>query len=131
MRPHGLVLLVLSLVYVLLALNVLLLSIAPHYTMYGDQRYARHTPQPDGTVKDEVFPCSTLAPAGQCVLSRMSLLLLRFSYKAWIFGAVFYWGTWLFLLSVLAGVPIALCRRRPRAGGDPSEQDRLLDNVDA
>ena len=46
----------------------------------------------------QVLPCTTSAPAGECVLSRMALLLLRFSYKAWIFGAVFYWATWLFLL---------------------------------
>ena len=59
MRPgrtpaHGLILLVLSLVYVLLALNVLLLSIAPQYTMYGDQHYVKDEVQPDGSVQREV-----------------------------------------------------------------------------
>ncbi|XP_043191535.1 probable lysosomal cobalamin transporter isoform X1 [Amphibalanus amphitrite] len=129
---HGLILLVLSLVYVLLALNVLLLSIAPQYTMYGDQHYIKDEVQPDNSVKREVLPCTASAPAGECVLSRMALLLLRFSYKAWIFGAVFYWATWLFLLSVVMGFFIALYRRRPRQGaGLPTEEDRLLDNVDA
>ncbi|XP_037077362.1 probable lysosomal cobalamin transporter [Pollicipes pollicipes] len=115
-RPHGLILLVLSLVYVLLALNVMLLSIAPHYTMYGDQHYRLLIPQPDNTDTVEVLSCSTRAPAGECVLSRMALLLLRFSYKAWIFGAVFYWATWLFLVSVVVGFFLALCRRRPQEG---------------
>ena len=33
--------------------------------------------------------------------------------------------------SVVVGFFIALYRRRPRQGGLPTEEDRLLDNVDA
>ena len=51
---HGLILLVLTLVYVLLALNVLLLSIAPQYTMYGDQHYVGDKKLPDGKIEREV-----------------------------------------------------------------------------
>ena len=61
-RPHGLILLVLSLVYVLLALNVLLLSIAPQYTMYGDQRYGHNEVQPNNSIKREV---GRRRPAGE------------------------------------------------------------------
>lgn len=58
----------------------------------------------------QVLPCSALAPAGECILSRMALLLLRFSYKAWIFGALFYWATWLLL--------VVSCLRRINSDGD-------------
>ena len=35
--------------------------------------------------------------------SRISVLLLSFHYKAWIFGAAYYWLTWVLLVSVLCG----------------------------
>ena len=38
-----------------------------------------------------------------CIPSRISVLLLSFHYKAWIFGAAYYWLIWLLLLSVLVG----------------------------
>ena len=38
-----------------------------------------------------------------CVPSRISVLLLSFHYKAWIFGAAYYWLTWVLLGSVLCG----------------------------
>ena len=35
--------------------------------------------------------------------SRVSVLLLSFHYKVWIFGAAYYWLTWILLVSVLCG----------------------------
>ena len=46
-----------------------------------------------------------------CVLTRMSLLLTRFFFKMWVFGAAYYWGTWAFLF--VSFIPIwimAVCK---------------------
>lgn len=37
----------------------------------------------------------TLADA--CTMTRMSALLVRFFYKAWFFGAYYYWAMWAFI----------------------------------
>lgn len=34
---------------------------------------------------------------GTCIMTRAAMLLNRFFYKVWFFGACYYWGTWLFL----------------------------------
>ena len=44
--------------------------------------------------------------------SRVSVLLLSFHYKAWIFGAAYYWLTWILLVSVLCGSVYSLWHMR-------------------
>ena len=60
----------------------------------------------DGTNSTVVLSCGgEHQPQRQedCILSRIALLLTTFHYKAWIFGAAYYWLIWVFLAAVLAG----------------------------
>lgn len=44
--------------------------------------------------------------ADQCTMSRISMLLTRFCYKAWIFGAIYYWCSWAYLAVGLIFDPV-------------------------
>ncbi len=35
--------------------------------------------------------------ADECEMTRMSMLLTRFFYKIWFFGACYYYASWVFL----------------------------------
>lgn len=100
----ALILLSQSLVFVLVALQVFLLAVAPHYTMFGSQHYrVRSIVASNAPLLIQLLPCTCDAPPDQCVLSRLSSLLLSFTYRAVDFGTIFYYCTWLFLISVVAG----------------------------
>lgn len=94
-RPQAVLLLCMGLVFVALALNVVLYSASPQYTTFGSQHYQ----DVNGT-----HPCSLDAPEDECVMSRGSAFLVRFFFKAWVFGAAYYWAMWLFLTSTLLSV---------------------------
>ncbi|KAH7985798.1 hypothetical protein HPB51_026753 [Rhipicephalus microplus] len=102
-RPQAVVLLCMALVFVALALNVLLHSACPQYSTYGSQRYQGI----NGTQ-----PCDAQALPDDCVMSRGSAMLESFFFKAWIFGAAFYWATWLFIGSVVISFLVVVIRGR-------------------
>ncbi|KAL3183848.1 hypothetical protein MRX96_033460 [Rhipicephalus microplus] len=102
-RPQAVVLLCMALVFVALALNVLLHSACPQYSTYGSQRYQGV----NGTQ-----PCDAQALPDDCVMSRGSAMLESFFFKAWIFGAAFYWATWLFIGSVVISFLVVVIRGR-------------------
>lgn len=104
-RPQALLLLCLGLVFVALALNVVLYSACPQYATFGSQRYQ----DINGT-----HPCSLdlNVPENECVMSRASAFLARFFFKAWVFGAIYFWATWLFLVSTLLSLFIIIMRGR-------------------
>lgn len=53
----------------------------------------------------------------------------RFFYKAWIFGAIYYWATWAFV--VISGVAlIVVTIRRARQLTDGLEDDEDLEEDD-
>ena len=47
---------------------------------------------------DKLFKSLSLKYLDSCTMTRMSALLLRFFYKAWFFGAYYYWMMWTFLI---------------------------------
>lgn len=126
--PRGMLLAVLLLMFIILAQNVIMISLVPDYTMFGNQHYIQELP--DGNIS--VNRCSaknmpTMKDA--CVPSRISVLLLSFHYKAWIFGAAYYWLTWVLLVSVLCGSLYSMLHMRTptRPAADEAE---LLDSDD-
>jgi hypothetical protein len=63
----------------------------------------------------------------------IATFLLAFHTKAWIFGAVYYWLTWIFIAIILGGTSFSLFQCTRRSGGiissDPNEdEDELLNN---
>ena len=125
-RPQALSLMALNLILILLALNVVLFNLVPDYTTYGSQYFI--VEKANTTVIEH---CDTShAPAHQCVMTRVAVLLLAFHTKVWIFGAAYYWLTWFFLLSVFGGAFIAMYqthRGRTRMR-EEEDEDSLLDD---
>lgn len=104
-RPQGLLLLTVTLMFIIMALHVTLYSLTPQYTTYGSQHY-----MPNITNSTPV-ECNTEAPAGECIMSRISLLLTRYFYKAWFFGACYYYGIWIFLVAIIVGALVSILRK--------------------
>ena len=71
-------------------------------------------------------------PIEDCNMTILATFLLAFHTKAWIFGAVYYWLTWIFLVILFVGTSISLfqCTRRGRRLVDnhTDDEDELLDN---
>lgn len=113
--PQALLFLILMLMLTMLFLNIMLFTLAPQYVMYGSQHYMNPTSSSAGhssnkmvhanstlpgnstVISRETKVCSIDAPEGACIMTRVAILLNRFFYKVWFFGACYYWGTWLFL----------------------------------
>lgn len=129
-KPQALALMALTLSLILVALNVILFTIAPDYTTYGSQKYATT----HGNDTKMIEHCDDAhAPAGDCNMTRISLLLMSFHTKAWIFGALYYWLTWLFLLVIFCGSFVAIyrtckMRRGGRSAASDDDEDELLDD---
>ena len=64
-----------------------------------------------------------------CVPSRISVLMLSFHFKAWIFGAAYYWMIWVLLLSILSGSLFSIYHMRTPTRSVIDEAD-LLDSED-
>ncbi|KAK3091500.1 hypothetical protein FSP39_020283 [Pinctada imbricata] len=114
-RPQGILMLCMILMFMMLAINVIVYELTPQYSSYGSQRYMEYRNSTTGnhtTVTHSLKPCTTEVSSDNCVLSRMSLLLTRFFYQMWFFGAAYYWGTWLFLGFMLIGFLIAVIKKR-------------------
>jgi len=125
-HPRGLLLAVLSLMYITLALNVIMFTLLPDYTMFGDQRY-QHMTADNKTVVERCDQNHRREQQDDCVPSRISMLLLAFHYKAWIFGAAYYWLTWLLLGLVLLGSCVTIYRIRRPIRTEEEEEDLISD----
>ena len=128
-KPQALALMALTLILILVASNILFFSVAPDYTTFGSQHYQIIQKDTNQTIIEH---CSNLAPAEDCNKTIIASFLLAFHTKAWIFGAVYYWLTWIFLVILFVGTSISLfqCTRRGRRLVDnhTDDEDELLDN---
>ena len=127
-KPQALALMSLILILILIALNVLLYALTPNYTTYGSQKFQIILP----TNRTEILNCDdSHAPANECNMTRVAFLLLAFHTKAWIFGAFYYWLTWVFIIILLIGSVYSLVQCKQRRGQMPAfihhdDQDGLL-----
>lgn len=72
-------------------------SVVPDYTTYGNQNFINNATQ-------KVEKCNDIEKdENNCNMSRISVLLLAFHYKAWVFGAAYYYLTLLFLMVIVVG----------------------------
>ncbi|GAB6029923.1 putative lysosomal cobalamin transporter [Chamberlinius hualienensis] len=114
-KPQGLLMMCMTLMLVILGISVVIYSVTPQYIMYGSQQYW------DGIM---LKPCSTAAPPDECILSRVGMLLVRLGFKAWFFGAVYYWGTWVLLGVIVLGSLVSMFKRRGSLlDGGPNSDD--------
>lgn len=129
-KPQGLALMALSLLLILVASNVLFFTIAPDYTTFGSQRFVHFNPE---TNTSTVLQCDdSHAPPSECTMTMIATFLLAFHTKAWIFGAFYYWLTWIFLFVLLGGfcVSIVRCCKRPSLVPEVSNEEEELLNED-
>lgn len=144
-KPQGLLLSCITLMLTVLAVNIFVYCVSPQYATFGSQRFVpASNGSLDNTVAVELFdedgksyglevgnntteksiPCTLDAPDKQCTKTRSSALLLRFFYKAWFFGAFYYWACWAFIgISALALFYVILRPTRSVTEGLNDEDD--------
>lgn len=128
-KPQALALMSLTLILILVASNILFFSVAPDYTTFGSQRFSISNPDNQTSIEH----CNNVhAPEAECNMTIIATFLLAFHTKAWIFGAVYYWLTWIFIVILFVGTSISLfqCTRRGRrlVSNHSDDEDELLDN---
>ncbi|CAG2101600.1 unnamed protein product [Medioppia subpectinata] len=89
--PQALLMLFGTLMLTTLGINILFYCISPQYVTFGSQHYI------NATANNTVSICSSKASSDDCTMTRVSRLLVRFFYKAWFFGAFYYWSMWAFI----------------------------------
>ena len=98
--------------------------LSKHYDYFRIQKLKRYI---------SIFIQLILRCFRECNMTIIATFLLAFHTKAWIFGAVYYWLTWIFIAIILGGTCFSLfqCTRRSRGiiSSDPNEdEDELLNN---
>ncbi|XP_045160510.2 probable lysosomal cobalamin transporter [Mercenaria mercenaria] len=120
-RPQGILMMCMILMFIQLGINIILYELTPQYSSYGSQHFKVSN-------STQVEECSTNQGEDECVITRMSLLLTRFFYKMWFFGAAYYWCTWSFLLFILIGFLVAVCKKSKSAIDGEVESDDFDDS---
>ncbi|KAI2805818.1 putative lysosomal cobalamin transporter [Blomia tropicalis] len=92
--PQAILILFAMLMSAILGINILFYSTFPQYVTYGNQHFVQSI---NGTNHTAIFRCTISASSDECTMTRMSALLVQFFYKAWYFGAYYYWAMWAFL----------------------------------
>lgn len=126
-QPQGLIIFCVILMYTVLAMNILLFSLSPQYTTYGSQHYQVVNETGHGV---EVKPCNTEETSDNCVATRGSLMIMRFFYKAWIFGVAYYWMSWAFLAATVLGFFVAVFRSKHSFLHERFDHDDLEESDD-
>jgi len=93
-QPQALLFFCISLMLTALAFNLTVYSISMNFVSFGDQNYRDR--EVNGTVT--VKPCTLGDYNPDCILTRSSILIMRTMSQVWIFGAIFYWIGWAFVL---------------------------------
>ncbi|CAF2353019.1 unnamed protein product [Rotaria sp. Silwood2] len=91
-KPQAILMLSSLMMFIVVAMNAFVYLLIPQYSIYGDQHYA--------SVSTTVIiqPCTQYVTTDQCEMTVMGRIILRFFYKVWFFGAVYFFLSWLFLI---------------------------------
>lgn len=97
--PQGVLMLFALVMLTILGINILFYSAFPQYATYGRQYYSTVVAN---STEHSIVRCSLSSSGDSCTMTRMSSLLIRFFYKAWFFGAYYYFAMWAFLVVSLS-----------------------------
>ncbi|KAI9254738.1 hypothetical protein EDC94DRAFT_618290 [Helicostylum pulchrum] len=129
--PQGLLFSAILLTFGLLALTYSITSVvAPGYAHYGSQVYCNHTERGSrdcSVVVDMIVPCDIYAPLEICTPTVSSTLIDRITLNTPIFGFIFYYSQWAFLLVFTFGFLISLFKSTPTYQSSREEEEGLLD----
>lgn len=93
-QPQALLFFCITIMLAALSFNLILYSMTTQYVTFGSQNFHRQGPNGTSTVE----PCTLDNYHPDCILTRSSILLMRMMSQIWIFGAVFYWMSWAFVV---------------------------------
>jgi len=114
--PQAILILFALLMATILGINILFYSTFPQYVTYGNQHFITN-----GTTVER---CTIAALSADCTMTRMSALLVRFFYKAWFFGAYYYWAMWAFIgVSLISFVYVLIKPKQTVTEGLLDEDD--------
>jgi LMBR1 domain-containing protein 1 len=121
MSPQALLFACMTIMLTATALNLTIYSMAPQFVTFGDQHYKSINSNNTITVK----PCSLQDYHPECVLTRSSVILMRIMSALWIFGAIFYWWGWAFVVVATISFIAYIKRGRRQVAHDmiPDEED--------
>jgi len=103
--PQGLLLSAIILMFAILALNMEITTLAPHYANFGSQVWKNGT-------SGELQSCSMDAPPTQCSMTEIGKIINRISVRTNFFGMIYFGATWLFLLMFLIGTIVAIFKSK-------------------
>ncbi|XP_071037653.1 lysosomal cobalamin transport escort protein LMBD1 [Parasteatoda tepidariorum] len=121
--PQGLIMLAFILMFAVLAFHILLYLVLPTYTTFGSQYYCK-----PGNSTCDLKPCTLDASPDDCVMTRGASFVLSFAYKAWIFAAVYYWLSWVFLGTFVLSFVVVLIRSRRSSLEEAVDKDDFDDS---
>ncbi|CAF0757540.1 unnamed protein product [Adineta ricciae] len=124
-KPQAILMLCSFMMFIVVAINVFVYLLIPQYSIYGDQHYA--VKEHDGTMV--VKPCTQYVTTDQCQMTVMGRIILRFFYKVWFFGAVYFCLSWLFLLMFVVSSLVKIIRSR-ESNIQEFSVERLLEDDD-
>lgn len=124
-KPQALALMSFNLLLMLVSSNVIFFSIAPDYSTYGSQRYVQFDVETNNTIIEHCDDAH--APQDECTATMIAHFLMTFHTKAWIFGAVYYWLIWIFLLVLFGRAALELFQCSRRRVTMPDEEELLND----
>jgi len=119
--PRALLFFCITVMLTALAFNLLLYSMASQYITFGNQNYVAKSA--NGTMS--VQPCTVADYNKDCLLTRSSVILMRMMSNLWLFGAMFYWSSWIFVAIGTVSFIAYLYRGRRQAA-----HDLILDDDD-
>lgn len=130
-KPQGLLLTCATLMLTVLAINIFVYCVSPQYATFGSQKFIRED-NINGTLASNttVVPCNTHTNGTLCTMTRNSALLTRFFYKAWFFGAAYYWCTWLFVAVSAISFCYVILRKTKHVTDDLEDEDEIEESDD-
>ncbi|GAB1607377.1 probable lysosomal cobalamin transporter [Argonauta hians] len=115
-NPQGMLMMNMILMLIVLSINIILFELTPQYSSFGSEVYVNATAVPgDNSTATVVMNCDVTAPTDMCIMTRMAVLLTKFFYSMWFFGASYYWCSWVFLALIPVSFIIVVVKRRRSA----------------
>ncbi|CAF0799568.1 unnamed protein product [Rotaria sordida] len=124
-KPQAILMLSSLMMFIVVAINAFVYLLIPQYSIYGDQYYASVVNNATVIVQ----PCTQYVTTDQCEMTVMGRIILRFFYKVWFFGAVYFFLSWLFLIVFLISCIMKIIRNR-ESNIQEYTVESLLENED-
>lgn len=121
-QPQAMLFFCTSLMLAVVAFNVLFYSLTPNYVTFGNQDH--HLCQSNTTMINSINSIRSNQTSEKCIRTRTSILLMGMMSQVWVFGAIFFWMTWVFVaVSTISLIAYLIRGRREASHG-------LIDNPD-